>query len=145
MNLMSCDHVLILHLKGVPHKLKKEFDACDAKSAFYCRCSLCSAQYPTQQGLLQHRQAYHKEPAVQPGAELAIPVVDLKAPGALNRLAGLGIHHYVPLSQLVSQSGGYFGLPIVSVDGARNPAVCNLGGLGASSVLSLGPLKQLGR
>ncbi|GFG30609.1 hypothetical protein Cfor_10518 [Coptotermes formosanus] len=109
------------------------------------RCSLCSAQYPTQQGLLQHRQAYHKEPAVQPGAELAIPVVDLKAPGALNRLAGLGIHHYVPLSQLVSQSGGYFGLPIVSVDGARNPAVCNLGGLGASSVLSLGPLKHLGR
>jgi hypothetical protein len=110
-----------------------------------CRCSLCSAQYPTQQGLLQHRQAYHKEPAVQPGAELAVPVVDLKAPGAMNRLAGLGIHHYVPLSQLVSQSGGYFGLPIVSVDGARNPAVCNLGSLGASSVLSLGPLKHLGR
>ncbi|XP_021914065.1 uncharacterized protein LOC110827075 isoform X2 [Zootermopsis nevadensis] len=109
------------------------------------RCSLCSAQYPTQQGLLQHRQAYHKEPAVQPGAELAVPIVDLKAPGALNRLAGLGIHHYVPLSQLVSQSGGYFGLPIVSVDGARNPAVCNLGSLGASSVLSLGPLKHLGR
>ncbi|XP_069676372.1 uncharacterized protein [Periplaneta americana] len=109
------------------------------------RCSLCSAQYPTQQGLLQHRQAYHKEPPVQPGAELAIPVVDLKSPGVLNRLASLGVHHYIPLSQLGSQAGGYFGLPVVSVEGARNPAVCNLGALGAASVLSLGPIKQLGR
>ncbi|PSN41007.1 hypothetical protein C0J52_16065, partial [Blattella germanica] len=109
------------------------------------RCSLCSAQYPTQQGLLQHRQAYHKEPAIQPGAELAVPVVDLKAPGSINRLAGLGIHHYIPLSQLGSQAGGYFGLPIISVEGTRNPGICNLGALGAASVLSLGPLKHLGR
>ena len=72
-------------------------------------------------------------------------MVDLKTPGALNRLAGLGIYHYIPLSQLGSQAGGYFGLPIISIDGSRTPPICNMSTLGASSVLSLGPLKQLGR
>ncbi|XP_067006301.1 nuclear receptor coactivator 6 [Anabrus simplex] len=108
------------------------------------RCSLCSAQYPTQQGLLQHRQAYHKETSPQPGSELALPIVDLKQPGTLSRLAGLGVHHYIPLSQLSNSSGGYYGLPIVSLDGSR-PPVCNLSGLGSSAVLSLGPIKQLPR
>lgn len=77
------------------------------------------------------------------GAELAIPVVDLKSPQVLNRLFNLGIQSYIPLSQLSVQTGGYFGLPIVTIDGARDPNVCNLGALGATSILSLGPLKHL--
>lgn len=105
------------------------------------RCNLCNAQYPTQQGLTQHKQTFHKENA---GSEMALPVVDLKQPGLVNRLASLGIRHFVPLSQLQSQTGGVFGLPIVAIDNARNPAVCNLGAVGASNVLSLGPMKAVG-
>ncbi|XP_075227912.1 uncharacterized protein LOC142328196 isoform X3 [Lycorma delicatula] len=105
------------------------------------RCNLCNAQYPTQQGLTQHKQTFHKENA---GSEMALPVVDLKQPGLMNRLASLGIRHFIPLSQLQSQTGGVFGLPIVAIDNARNPAVCNLGTVGASNVLSLGPMKAIG-
>lgn len=104
------------------------------------RCTLCNAQYPTQQGLLQHKQTYHKE---TPGSEMALPVIDMKQPGIVQRLTALGIRHFVPLSQLGNQAGGVFGVPIVAIDNARNPAICNLGALGASNVLSLGPVKAL--
>lgn len=101
---------------------------------------MCNAQYPTQQGLLQHKQTYHKE---TPGSEMALPVIDMKQPGIAQRLSALGIRHFVPLSQLGNQAGGVFGVPIVAIDNARNPAICNLGALGASNVLSLGPVKAL--
>ncbi|KAI4492779.1 hypothetical protein M0804_002570 [Polistes exclamans] len=110
------------------------------------KCNLCSAQYPTAQALVTHKQTYHKEveTLTQTGSiELAIPVVDLKSPHVLNRLTNLGIQSYIPLSQLSAQTGGYFGLPIITIDGARNPNTCNLGALGATSILSLGPLKHL--
>ncbi|XP_043664218.1 uncharacterized protein LOC122627260 isoform X1 [Vespula pensylvanica] len=110
------------------------------------KCNLCSAQYPTAQALVTHKQTYHKEVDTMPqngGIELAIPVVDLKSPHVLNRLSNLGIQSYIPLSQLSAQTGGYFGLPIITIDGARNPNTCNLGALGATSILSLGPLKHL--
>ncbi|XP_017875771.1 uncharacterized protein LOC108622418 isoform X2 [Ceratina calcarata] len=110
------------------------------------KCNLCPAQYPTIQALMTHKQAYHKEVdtvAQNGGAELAIPVVDLKSPHVLNRLSSLGIQSYIPLSQLSVQTGGHFGLPIITIDGARNPNTCNLGALGATSILSLGPLKHL--
>ncbi|XP_011313879.1 histone acetyltransferase KAT6A isoform X2 [Fopius arisanus] len=110
------------------------------------KCNLCTAQYPNAQALTVHKQTYHKEMELQPsngGTELAIPVVDLKSPQALNRLQSLGIHSYIPLSQLSAQTGGYFGLPIITIDGPRNPNSCNLGALGATSILSLGPLKHL--
>lgn len=113
---------------------------------FYTRCNLCPAQYPTAQALTTHKQVYHKEVdtvAQNGGAELALPVVDLKSPHVLNRLSNLGIQSYIPLSQLSAQTGGYFGLPIITIDGARNPNTCNLGALGATSILSLGPLKHL--
>lgn len=113
---------------------------------FVIRCNLCPAQYPTAQALSTHKQAYHKEVdtvAQNGGAELALPVVDLKSPHVLNRLSNLGIQSYIPLSQLSAQTGGYFGLPIITIDGARNPNTCNLGALGATSILSLGPLKHL--
>nr|XP_012234733.1 PREDICTED: histone acetyltransferase KAT6A-like isoform X2 [Linepithema humile] len=110
------------------------------------RCNLCPAQYPTVQALTTHKQTYHKEVdtvAQNGGTELALPVVDLKSPHVLNRLANLGIQSYIPLSQLSAQTGGYFGLPIITIDGARNSSTCNLGALGATSILSLGPLKHL--
>ncbi|XP_011865197.1 PREDICTED: altered inheritance of mitochondria protein 3-2-like isoform X2 [Vollenhovia emeryi] len=110
------------------------------------RCNLCPAQYPTVQALTTHKQAYHKEVdtvAQNGGTELALPVVDLKSPHVLNRLANLGIQSYIPLSQLSAQTGGYFGLPIITIDGARNTSTCNLGALGATSILSLGPLKHI--
>ncbi|KAK2582126.1 hypothetical protein KPH14_004492 [Odynerus spinipes] len=110
------------------------------------KCNLCSAQYPTAQALTTHKQTYHKEVDTMPqngGTELAIPVVDLKSAQVLNRLSSLGIQSYIPLSQLSAQTGGYFGLPIITIDGARNPNTCNLGALGATSILSLGPLKHL--
>ncbi|XP_070163829.1 R3H domain-containing protein 1 isoform X2 [Polyergus mexicanus] len=110
------------------------------------KCNLCPAQYPTVQALTTHKQTYHKEVdtmAQNGGAELALPVVDLKSPHVLNRLSNLGIQSYIPLSQLSAQTGGYFGLPIITIDGARNSSTCNLGALGATSILSLGPLKHL--
>ncbi|XP_068974312.1 myb-like protein I isoform X4 [Bombus flavifrons] len=117
-----------------------------APSKLLHKCNLCPAQYPTAQALTTHKQAYHKEVdtvAQNGGAELALPVVDLKSPHVLNRLSNLGIQSYIPLSQLSVQTGGYFGLPIITIDGARNPNTCNLGALGATSILSLGPLKHL--
>jgi len=96
--------------------------------------------------LTTHKQTYHKEVdtvAQNGGTELALPVVDLKSPHVLNRLANLGIQNYIPLSQLSAQTGGYFGLPIITIDGARNTSSCNLGALGATSILSLGPLKHI--
>lgn len=116
-----------------------------------CRCNLCNAQYPTSAALLTHKKTYHKEALVDGAVlnngnvELAIPVIDLKSPSSLNRLHSLGIQSYIPLSQLSAQTGGYFALPIVSIDGARNPNSSNLGALGATSILSLGPLKHLNR
>lgn len=112
----------------------------------HSRCHLCPAQYPTGQALAMHKQTYHKEVDTfgpSSGIELALPVVDLKSPQVLNRLSSLGIQSYIPLSQLSAQTGGYFGLPIITIDGARNPNTCNLGALGATSILSLGPLKHL--
>ncbi|XP_046591468.1 uncharacterized protein LOC107216631 isoform X4 [Neodiprion lecontei] len=110
------------------------------------KCHQCPAQYPTAQALAQHIQTYHKETETMlqnGGAELALPVVDLKSHQVLNRLSSLGIQSYIPLSQLSAQTGGYFGLPIVTRDGVRNSSICNLAALGANSVLSLGPLKYL--
>ncbi|RZF41032.1 hypothetical protein LSTR_LSTR002664 [Laodelphax striatellus] len=106
------------------------------------KCNLCNAQYPTQQGLAQHKQSFHKESSSS-GVEVALPVVDLKQPGVPERLASLGIRHCIPLSQLQSMSGGLFGVPIIAIDSARSPAQSNLGGLGASNILSLGPLKSI--
>uniref|UniRef100_A0A1B6D9T5 C2H2-type domain-containing protein n=1 Tax=Clastoptera arizonana TaxID=38151 RepID=A0A1B6D9T5_9HEMI len=104
------------------------------------KCSLCTAQYPTHQALQNHNNHFHKE-----GSEMALPVVDLKQQGVVQKLSSLGIRHAIPLSQLTNQSDGTFGIPIIAIDNARNPAVANLGRLGASNVLSIGPLQPIGR
>ncbi|XP_072762994.1 uncharacterized protein [Anoplolepis gracilipes] len=115
-------------------------------SKLHHRCNLCPAQYPTIQALTTHKQTCHKKVdtvAQNRGAELALPVVDLKSPHVLNRWSNLNIQSCIPLSQLSAQIGGYFGLPIITIDSARNSSTWNLGALGATSILRLGPLKHL--
>ncbi|XP_026466700.1 uncharacterized protein LOC113370244 isoform X3 [Ctenocephalides felis] len=104
------------------------------------RCGECTAKYPTLDGLTAHQRAYHV-----PSAELGLPVVDLSRQSTLTALANLGISNYVPLSSLDHQAGSYYGIPIVSVQVAQNSASSKLHALGASDILSLGPLKQLPR
>ncbi|XP_014204798.1 myosin tail region-interacting protein MTI1-like isoform X2 [Copidosoma floridanum] len=109
------------------------------------KCNLCPAQYPSTVALAMHKKTYHKEVDAMQNSniELAIPVVDLKSPASLTRLKNLGIQSYIPLSQLSAMTGGNYGLPIVTIDGARNPNSNNLAALGATSILSLGTLKHL--
>ncbi|RZF33335.1 hypothetical protein LSTR_LSTR007680 [Laodelphax striatellus] len=96
------------------------------------RCNLCSAQYPTQQGLSQHKQTYHK----QRQQELVVPVVDVSVRGVSQRLAACGVRHLVPLSQLQSQSGGLFAVPLLSPHSRANfPA--------ATNILPLGPITTI--
>ncbi|XP_023317594.1 arginine-glutamic acid dipeptide repeats protein-like isoform X2 [Trichogramma pretiosum] len=114
------------------------------------RCNICQALYPDAKALNSHRRLYHNkdlDPTIPPSqngsVELAIPVVDMKSPNSLSRLSQLGIQSYIPLSQLSAQTGGFYGLPIVTIDGARNAGAGSLAALGATSILSLGPLKQI--
>ncbi|XP_026277314.1 uncharacterized protein LOC113205758 isoform X3 [Frankliniella occidentalis] len=139
-----CDKVFASHDMLNQHMFTVHRQAAPGKLPF--RCNLCNAQYPTNQGLQQHRQTYHKETmgmntALAPGEEMVIPLIDLKQPGVAQRLGQLGIHHCIPLSGLGNQSNGYFSLPVVSIDGSRPGAAGNLRSLGASGVLSIGPIK----
>nr|CAD7414378.1 unnamed protein product [Timema poppensis] len=127
------------------------------------KCSNCPAQYPNQQGLMLHQQAcrrnlqtmqqqpaqhqqQHQQPSGLPaGVELAVPVVDLKSPGTVNRLRALGINHYIPFSPFLNKPNGYIGLPIVAVDGNRLPISGNITQMGATAVVSFGPLRTLPR
>jgi hypothetical protein len=110
-----------------------------------CRCTLCQASYPTPQGLQMHRQMVHKETGPPPPSpnDMGIPVVDLRTPGTVERLSRLGIHHYIPLP--MQNSGGFFSIPIVSADMARNPAMFSLQAMNATSVMPFGPLRALPR
>lgn len=110
-----------------------------SKRALPHQCDLCPAQYPTMQSLINHRRSYHK---TGPQSELGVPVVDLKQPAVLSKLSNLGINNYIPLPQL-GTGGSTFGLPIVSVNAARNPNICNISGLGSGAVLPLGPLRHI--
>uniref|UniRef100_A0A1B6MJX2 C2H2-type domain-containing protein n=1 Tax=Graphocephala atropunctata TaxID=36148 RepID=A0A1B6MJX2_9HEMI len=111
------------------------------------RCNLCNAQYPTRIGLDQHKLTYHRGGGngggiARQGSEMVAPVVDLNQPGVIDKLTALGIRHCVVLNQIGEQPAGIFGLPIVSIDGARNPAQSN-SGRGPPSTLSLGPPKPI--
>ncbi|XP_016842227.1 probable serine/threonine-protein kinase drkD isoform X2 [Nasonia vitripennis] len=120
------------------------------KLIYKCGLGGCTAAYPSLLALNAHRTSFHREtihpnpPSQQNGnVELALPVVDLQSTNTLTRLHNLGIDSFIPLSQLSAQTSGCYGLPIISIDGARNPAVANLAALGATSILSLGPLRHI--
>lgn len=110
------------------------------KRALPYQCDLCPAQYPSMRTLVIHRRQYHK---AGPQNELGVPVVDLSQQAVLARLAGLGIHSYIPLPHADGSGNGTYALPIISVNAARNPGVCNISALGSSSVLTLGPLHHI--
>ncbi|XP_031328551.1 fibrous sheath CABYR-binding protein-like isoform X2 [Photinus pyralis] len=102
------------------------------------RCDLCPAQYPTLGGLSKHRQSYHKTGSP---CEIGIPLIDLKQPGILQKLTNLGISNYIPMPS--STPDGHFVVPVVNMNVARNSTVCNLNALGASSLLTIGPVRSL--
>lgn len=111
---------------------------------FVFRCNTCTAQYPNQQSLIQHRQTCHRD-AVNNINEMVIPIVDLKQPGALHKLQSIGIHYMIPLNALGSQSSnGSFGIPILPFSSDKN-AINNMTNCGISNILPVGPLKALGR
>lgn len=116
----------------------------DLTNALRFRCNTCTAQYPTQQGLIQHKQTCRRD-GMAGTNEMVIPIVDLKQTGTLQRLQAIGINHMIPLSALGAQtSNGTFGIPILPFSSDRN-AISNLTNCGISNILPVGPLKTLGR
>lgn len=115
----------------------------DFLNQFY-RCNQCTAQYPTQQGLQQHKQTFHRD-SVPSTNEMVIPIVDLKQPGSLQKLNAIGIHHMIPLNALGQQSAnGTFGIPVLPLSSDRTVA-SNLSNCAITNILPVGPLKTLGR
>lgn len=93
---------------------------------------------------MQHRQTCRRD-AVSSTNEMVIPIVDLKQPGALQRLQSIGINYMIPLNALGSQSGnGTFGIPILPFSSDRN-TINNMTNCGISNILPVGPLKALSR
>lgn len=126
------------------------------------KCSMCTAHFTTQQGLIQHQNQHHRndrsssspqapmlKASLTKGSpvpnEIGIPLVDLSNEATRRKLANLGIFNFVPVSSRDMAAGGFFGFPVVSLQGASNPSICNLGELGASSILSIGPVRQIPR
>lgn len=104
------------------------------------RCRECNHLCASPEILQEHMRRHHApSPSVN---EIGIPIVDLRNDEVKRKLAGLGIFNYVPLTA-AGASTSSLAFPVVSVQGASNPSVCNLLGLGASSVLSLGPIKSI--
>lgn len=106
------------------------------------RCRLCPAKFSSPEGLIMHQKKVHRVFKTTP-SELGLPVVDLRNEQTRSKLSQLGIYNYIPLSHLNRSVDGVFGLPIVSVQGAANSAVCNLAALGADNLLSIGPVKAI--
>ncbi|VEN35321.1 unnamed protein product [Callosobruchus maculatus] len=98
------------------------------------RCDLCPATYPNALGLSKHRQTYHKTTGGM--CELGIPLINLKQPGVMQKLATLGINSYIPMPS--SGPEGTFALPVINT---RN--VGNVGAIGATSMLTLGPVRSI--
>lgn len=127
------------------------------------RCKFCPNKFASLQSLLLHQRNVHRVAMMPTTAtsshqlphaplsrattadELGLPVVDLRNEDTRNKLAALGIVNYIPLANLNRNTGGQYGLPIVSVQGAANAAVCNLAAIGADSILSIGTVKQVPR
>lgn len=129
------------------------------------KCASCTAHFTTQQGLIQHQHQHHhgkddghnsrntspQSPMLKASLvkgnpvpnEVGIPLVDLSNEMTRRKLANLGIFNFIPVANRDLACGGFFGFPVVSLQGASNPSICNLGELGASSILSIGPVRQI--
>ncbi|RZC37745.1 uncharacterized protein BDFB_003575 [Asbolus verrucosus] len=100
------------------------------------KCDLCPAQYPNAIGLSKHRQNYHKTNSGM--CEIGVPLINLKQPGIFQKLSSMGIFNYIPLPS--SGPDGMFALPIIN---GRNPG--NVAALGATTMLTLGPVRNIPR
>ncbi|XP_063907981.1 protein piccolo-like isoform X1 [Zophobas morio] len=100
------------------------------------KCDLCPAQYPNAMGLSKHRQNYHKTNSGM--CEIGVPLINLKQPGIFQKLSSMGIFNYIPLP--TSGPDGMFALPIIN---GRNPG--NVAALGATTMLTLGPVRNIPR
>ncbi|KAL5276734.1 hypothetical protein ACFFRR_002140 [Megaselia abdita] len=121
------------------------------------KCANCTAHFTTQPGLAQHQQLHHSReeshqaPMLKASLvkgnqvpnEVGIPLVDLSNEITRRKLLSIGITNFIPVANRDLACGGFFGFPVVSLQAASNPSICNLGELGASSILSLGPVRQI--
>lgn len=111
-------------------------------------CKHCTAKFSSMEALSFHIRKIHRNSSASIKAtpdELGLPIVDLKNEQTRKKLAAIGIVNYIPLSNLNKDSSTLFGLPIVSVAGAANTAICNLAAIGADSILSIGTIKTIQR
>ncbi|XP_050311574.1 uncharacterized protein LOC126747130 isoform X1 [Anthonomus grandis grandis] len=100
------------------------------------RCDLCPATYPNALGLNKHRQTYHKTNSGM--CELGVPLVNLKTPGIMQKLSQVGINNYIPLQ--AATPDGTYAIPLINT---KQPG--NVAALGATQMLSLGPVRPIPR
>lgn len=87
-------------------------------------------------GLNKHKQSYHKTTGP---CEIGVPLVNLRLPGVVQKLSNLGIFNYIPLPDARGQ-GMMYGVPVINTRNAANAAA-----IGASSLLTLGPIRSIPR
>ncbi|XP_050689337.1 uncharacterized protein LOC126981808 [Eriocheir sinensis] len=105
------------------------------------KCHLCTAGFSTQKGQQHHYQQFHQ--LHLSAGDMAIPLVDLRSPVNVQRMAALGIRSFLPLTNLQNRgAGGVVGVPILTLENLRNGHM-TLQQWGVSDVLSLGPAKTL--
>lgn len=105
------------------------------------KCHLCTAGFSTQKGQQHHYQQFHQ--LHLSAGDVAIPLVDLRSPVNVQRMAALGIRSFLPLTNLQNRgAGGVVGVPILTLENLRNGHM-TLQQWGVSDVLSLGPAKTL--
>ncbi|KAK7067325.1 hypothetical protein SK128_006359 [Halocaridina rubra] len=105
------------------------------------KCHLCTAGFSSQKGQQHHYQQFHQ--LHLSAGDIAIPLVDLRNPVNVQRMAALGIRSFLPLSNLQNRgAGGVVGVPILTLENLRNGHM-TLQQWGVSDVLTLGPAKTL--
>lgn len=105
------------------------------------KCHLCTAGFSTQKGQQHHYQQFHQ--IHLSAGDIAIPLVDLRNPVNVQRMAALGIRSFLPLTNLQNRgAGGVVGIPVLTLENLRNGHM-TLQQWGVSDVLSLGPAKTL--
>ncbi|XP_018010461.1 uncharacterized protein LOC108667873 isoform X2 [Hyalella azteca] len=105
------------------------------------KCHLCTAGFSTQKGQQHHYQQFHQLHLST--NDVAIPVVDLRNPVNVQRMAALGVRSFLPLTNLQNRGGGgIVGIPLLTLENLRNGQM-TLQQWGVNDVLTLGPPKTL--
>lgn len=105
------------------------------------KCHLCTAGFSTQKGQQNHYQQFHQ--LHLSAGDIAIPLVDLRNPVNVQRMARLGIRSFLPLNNLQNRgAGGVVGIPILTLENLHNGQM-NIQQWGVSDVLTLGPPRTI--